>query len=384
MSYPNNSPGSLANNLSASVCDDEFVEQCYRYFLQRSPDDPGRKESVRALAEGLPRLDFIGAIVASPEYYSVLTKSIFGASTLPNLQEFRPDKFQNVLQSGSAERINTFIAKEPADFDWLEAMILDYGYYERPGVWSLAIDTDKRIIAEMIFRFASEDILEIGCATGPVLKILREMGVQAEGVEISHMAHALAYPQIRKQIHFGDVLNLPLPHNYKLIVGMDVFEHLNPNKMERYLRRCYDLLQDGGFLLTNIPALGKDEVFGEVFPFYLSSWNTTSHSLDEAGLFSEIHVNEAGWPLNGHLTWATAGWWQRSFERVGFERQAGIERALHAVYDRFWESVAPARRSLFVFSKRSSAARVEEIANSVIREGSRVLNTHWRQQDSVT
>jgi cyclopropane fatty-acyl-phospholipid synthase-like methyltransferase len=374
MSYPSSVPVSPADNMSASLSDNEFVTECYRRFLHRAPDKPGRDASLQALAGGLRRIDFVESIVASPEYYNVLTKSIFGASPLPNLQELKPDKFQDVSVSGSADRIKTFIASQPRDFDWLETMILDHGYYERPGVWSLAIDLDKRIIAEVISRFASENILEIGCATGPVLKVLREMGSQAEGVEISHMAHALAYPEIKKQIHFGDVLNLRLRHDYKIIVGMDVFEHLNPNKMQRYLQRCYDLLQDGGFLLTNIPAFGNDPVFGEVFPLYLSSWNPRGGSLEEAGLFSQLHVNEAGWPLNGHLTWATARWWQRNFERVGFEREPQIERALHSVYDRFFDSTAPARKSLFVFSKRSLPKKAEEIAHSVRREKSRVLN----------
>lgn len=374
MSNPGRFPASLGDNLSASLSDNEFVEACYRRFLHRNPDNLGRAASLRALEGGLNRLDLIESIVASPEYYNVLTKSIFGASPLPNLQDLKPDKFRDVSVSGSAERIKTFIASQPRDFDWLEAMILDHGYYERPGVWSLAIDTDKRVIAEVISRFASENILEIGCATGPVLKVLREMGLQAEGVEISHMAHALAYSEIKKQIHFGDVLNLRLRHDYNIIVGMDVFEHLNPNKMQRYLQRCYDLLLDGGFLLTNIPAFGNDPVFGEVFPIYLSSWNTRGGSLEEAGLFSQVHVNDAGWPLNGHLTWATASWWQRNFEQVGFEREPLVERALHSVYDRFFESTAPARKSLFVFSKRSSPTKAEEIANFVRREKSRVLN----------
>lgn len=357
------------------LSDSEFVEQCYRRFLHRPPDTPGREESLRVLTQGVSRFDFIQSIVASPEYYNVLVKSIFGEAPLPNLQEQRPDKFEDVLVQGSNERIKTFIARQLVDFDWLEAMILDHGYYERPGVWSLAIGTDKRVIAEVISRFAAEKILEIGCATGPVLRVLQEMGCKAEGVEISHMALALAYPQIKKQIHFGDILNLSLRHDYNIIVGMDVFEHLNPNKMQRYLRRCYELLQDGGFLFTNIPAFGNDPIFGEVFPIYLPSWHTGSTGADEAGLFSELHVSETGWPLNGHLTWATAAWWQRKFEQAGFQREVRIERALHAVYDPFFDSTALARKSFFVFSKRTSASRTEEIVSCVTREKSQVLNT---------
>ena len=269
MSDPHSFPISSEGRLSASLTDEEFVEHCYRRFLGRPADKPGREASLCALQKGLPRLDFVESLVASPEYYSVLTKSIFGASVLPNLRELKPGNFQDVSFSGAVERITTFTATQPSDFDWLETMILEHGYYERPGVWSLAIDPDKRIIAELISRFAGEKILEIGCATGPVLQVLREMGIRAEGIEISHMAHASAYPQIKKEIHFGDILNLSLRPEYRLIVGMDVFEHLNPNKMKRSFSAVTTCSRMADFFFTNIPAFGNDFVFGEVFPIFL-------------------------------------------------------------------------------------------------------------------
>jgi SAM-dependent methyltransferase len=359
------------STLSSSLSDAEFVELCYSRFLHRSPDKVGGNASLQGLAEGLPRFDFVASLVSSPEYYKVLTKQIFGAADLPNLQQLKPEKFDRVSVSYSAEPIMTFRVDAPVDYDWLETMILDHGYYERPGVWSLAIDIDKRIIAEVIGHFAPKRILEIGCATGPVLKLLREMAIEAEGIEISHMAHALAYREVKKQIHFGDILNLPLQQHYDMIVGMDVFEHLNPNKMQRYLQRCYNLLVDGGFLFTNIPAFGSDRIFGELFPIYLPGWDADA---EDKGLFSLLHVNEAGWPLNGHLAWATTNWWERHFQHAGFERETKIERALHTVYDGFFDTRAPARKSLFVFSKRCQPMRTESVTKSVYRNKSEVLD----------
>ena len=86
-----------------------------------------------------------------------------------------------------------------------------------------------------------------------------------------------------------------------------------------------------------------------------------------------LHVNEAGWPLNGHLTWATAAWWQESFQEVGFQRESE-SNAPCTEFTTVFEITAPARKSFFVFSKECPAARAEEIEGLVTREESRVLD----------
>jgi SAM-dependent methyltransferase len=228
-------------------------------------------------------------------------------------------------------------------------MIIQYGYYDRPGVWSLAVDPDKKVIAETVGHFKPQRVLELGCSTGAVLKLLLDEKIDAYGVEISHMALALAYVETRHRIFYGDLLQLDLGMDFDFILGMDVFEHLNPNKIGSYLRRCHALLQDDGFLLTNIPVFGNDPIFGEVFPIYLNSW---IEDAAKSGLFSTIHVSASGWPLNGHLIWAMTSWWQTHFENAGFTRAVDIEPILHDIYDPFFASSAPARRSFFVWQKQ--------------------------------
>ena len=88
--------------------------------------------------------------------------------------------------------IPVFEAETAADIDWLERAIIDYGYYEKPGVWVLDVDADKRVVAEIIAAFAPARALELGCAAGAVLQCLLDYGVVAEGVEISAMAIARA------------------------------------------------------------------------------------------------------------------------------------------------------------------------------------------------
>jgi hypothetical protein len=238
-------------------------------------------------------------------------------------------------------------------------------------VWNLGIDTDKRVIAEMIAAFGSSSALELGCAAGAVLECLAEYGVRAEGVEISRRAMERASDRVRPRIHHGDLLDLDTLSSYGVVFGLDVFEHLNPNRLDRYLSRLREVTSDEGYVFCNVPAFGPDRIFGTVFPLYIDSW----HGDAAAGRpFSTLHVDELGYPLHGHLTWADASWWVRQFEARGLHREEEIERALHHKYDDYMSKRSLARKAYFVFSKNGSLDARNRIL-SRIDTPSRVLTS---------
>ena len=68
-------------------------------------------------------------------------------------------------------------------------------------------------------------------------------------------------------------------------------------------------------------------------------------------------MDDAGYPIHGHLAWGDAAWWTRQFEQAGFTREVEIERAFHRKYDGYMEKRSPARRAYFVFGKKASARR---------------------------
>jgi hypothetical protein len=255
-----------------------------------------------------------------------------------------------------------FNVESPDDFDWLETQILDNNYYEGPGVWILDVDFDKRLVAEMIAAFAPAASLELGCASGAVLQCLEEHGIAGEGVEISSMAVAKAMDSVRPRIHQGDLLALTFARKYDLLFGLDIFEHLNPNKLDAYVTRIADVTTDDAYLFCNIPAFGNDSVFGTVFPFYVDGWEEQARV---GGLLRTLHTDETGYPIHGHLTWATAPWWVRRFEAAGFVRDVDVERALHRKYDGYMTKRSPARRAYFVFGKPAAAARRAEILRRI-------------------
>jgi hypothetical protein len=353
----------------ALASDTAFVETAYYEILGRRPDLDGLNHYRRVLRDGMGRTAVLLEIIRSEEFLSRLERRAVSLS-LPNLREQRPDRYSRTTDRTNGQRISVFDVESAADFDWLESAIIEYGYYEKPGVWILDVDTDKRVVAEMIAAFAPERPLELGCAAGAVLDCLHDYGIAAEGVEISSMALAKASSRVRERIHQGDVLTLALEREYDMVFGLDVFEHLNPNRIDDYLARLDQVTNAGAFAFCNIPAFGKDPVFGAVFPFYIDGWE---HDAAQRRPFRRIHVDELGYPIHGHLTWADWQWWSERFGAHGFRRETDIERAFHDKYDAYMTAHAPARRSFFVFSKVAAADRREAIVRTIRASRTAVL-----------
>lgn len=289
---------------------------------------------------------------------------------LRDLRPLRPEAYVTRSPLWSGPDLLAFNAREPADFDWIEKMILTHGYYEHEGVWDLALGSDKQAMAEIMAAFRPTRSLEIGCASGTVLHYLAGLGVPCEGVEISRMAVERAVSDVRNRIHLGDLLTLPLTGPFDHIYGLDVFEHLNPNRLDDYLARIVALLDDGAYLYAGLPAFGDDPVFGLIFPMYLRDWYGDV-ALDRS--FRLLHADGNGYPLNGHLIWADSRWWVTQFERHGLRREEGIERAVHERYDHFFDGYAMARKAFFVFAKNGQPDAHEAVIYRLLSEPSVAL-----------
>lgn len=348
------------------VSDREFVDAAFRDILGRDADQGGLDFYRGVLRSGVRRTAVLLDIMRSPEFRRSLAPP--APSALPNLVLQRPERYRRTVDRSSNQSILVFDAARASDFDWLESAIITNGYYEAPGVWILEVDFDKKLVAEMMTAFAPQAALELGTAAGAVLECLDDLGVAAEGVEISAMAIAKAAERVRGRIHHGDLLALDLPPKYDLVFGLDVFEHLNPNKLDAYLARMAAITREDGFLFCNIPAFGADDVFGTVFPFYVDAWAEEAQN----GLLRTLHTEETGYPIHGHLAWATAPWWVGRFEAAGFTREVEIERAFHRKYDGYMTKRSPARCAFFVFGKPGSAARRAEVI-ARIAQPSRLL-----------
>ncbi len=315
-----------------------FVERCYRRLLGRSADPDGKDHYVELLRTGVTRDEIVMSLATSIEYRQRILKA-------SSPRRRRPDSYRLAVDRSGTSPFWAFDVSDASDFDWLERAIVDDGYYEHAGVWTLEPDVDKQIMGELLTTFGARRALELGCSSGTVLRVLREHGIDAEGVEISRMAYDRARPDIRPHIHVGDLLDLALTDTYDLVFGLDIFEHLNPNRLASYLNALHQRLMPGGWLFANIPAFGHDDVFGEVFPLYVHAWE---HDVAANKCFRVLHCDDDGYPMNGHLIWAHTTWWVAQFEAAGFQRQPAAETRLHEQFAHYLQT-APARQSFYTF-----------------------------------
>jgi SAM-dependent methyltransferase len=317
---------------------EHFVDDLYRRLLGRPADASGLATFVGKLHDGVPPAEIAVMLATSDEY-----KQRIASDASPRRRE--PQRYRLTVDTTGTSPFWAFDVTDERDFDWLESAIVDDGYYEHSGVWNLELDEDKRVMGELLASLGVHKALELGCSSGTVLSVLASQGVRAEGIEISRLAYEHAAPEIRPNIRLGDLLTLELPSDYDLVYGLDVFEHLNPNRLGEYLRALAGRLRPNGWLFANIPAFGDDEVFGEVFPVYVHEWYD---DIAADRPFRVLHCDDDGYPIHGHLVWAHATWWVEQFEAVGLVRQPQVERELHERYaDHF--RIAAARASFFVF-----------------------------------
>lgn len=102
--------------------------------------------------------------------------------------------------------------------------------------------------------FAKKPVaLEIGCAGGDNLPLLREAGYVANGIEFS--PHQLDSVPITAGISNRYLLDLGSEHhaNYNLLISFNYLEH-QPDA-RAFLQKCRALLTDGGKLLLTVPNL---------------------------------------------------------------------------------------------------------------------------------
>jgi hypothetical protein len=338
-----------ARRRKATIAHDEsdlaFLERTYEELLGRPVDEPGRIPYLDALANGVSR-ERVTAILQASDEYAARERTRRSLGALPDLRAANPDRYA-VEHSDEGQPYDVFVADTPADFDWIDGQIGTNGYYEQPGMWSLGADLDKDVMAEMIALLGGRAAIEIGCSSGRVVERLVEHGVDAQGIDVSEFAKSQAPDSVRQRIHIGDVRALELGRRFDVGFGLDIFEHINPNIVDEVIAAFCALLEPPAFLFANIPAFGADPVFGEVFEMFLPSWREDAR---RERMFRHLQTDERGFPMHGHLVWATTAWWTRHFEAHGLRREAEIEAALHDSYDWYLREASPARVSFYVFS----------------------------------
>jgi 2-polyprenyl-3-methyl-5-hydroxy-6-metoxy-1,4-benzoquinol methylase/uncharacterized Fe-S cluster-containing radical SAM superfamily protein len=132
---------------------------------------------------------------------------------------------------------------------------------------------------ELIGEVNGKKVLDVGCATGILLGLLRERGAaDLTGVEVSAYAAAEAAAKGFKVFN-ADILSLDEAEKYDIITAFDVMEHV-PD-LRAFLGKVRSLLRDDGIFVFLTPDAGSETALGE-----RENWYGYRSSLEHIHYFS--------------------------------------------------------------------------------------------------
>jgi SAM-dependent methyltransferase len=346
---------------------EDLAAALFRAIFDREPDLPWMHAWAAAphvTGETVERA--VRAMITSSEFQTRMLRTLVPEAELPDLTLAMPERYRLEPIPGGALRVH--VADTDADIAVLERLIETHRYYDRFGVATPVVDLDKQITAAIVTGLVAGPVaglgagscFELGCFTGPVLSLLAEQGLRVLGTETSHLAFVFARANIRAAMRYGDLLSLPIEDRFDTVLCMDVLEHISPLRLDAYLAKLLSLLDADGYLYVNSPMFGRDATFGMVEAPYLAEWR----SVGDASYWRHFPCDGRGWPLHGHLVWASPAWWTQKFAAHGLIRDPVIETAIHRRLGGFFD-LTVGRRSLFVLRRAANRNDPEAVAAQV-------------------
>ena len=247
--------------------------------------------------------------------------------------------------------------EDEKDFDTLLTNIINSGYYNI-SYFDSHIDYkegqvkfDAFYLSSIIKTLKPKSVLELGCGRGDVLFLLDlDHKTRVRGIEFSPDIFKKVWPLLRGKVEEGDVLNVCKEYHkqgitFDTFCAFDLWEHIHPKKLHDYIDSIISLARKDSLFLFNIPAIGEDRVFGEIFPLELEENREKFDQRLPLDYLNAESINPAI-PANGHLIWAHSDWWQKQFELHGLIRAEELERNIHQYFD---EHLFYARKSFYIF-----------------------------------
>lgn len=203
------------------------------------------------------------------------------------------------------------------------------------------VTSNADIAAYAMWRnFRASTAVDVGCSFGFVVEVLRELGIDAHGFDVSSYAISHAAPGAAHCVrHANLVEGLPVADaSVELVCALETLEHLPPADVPRALAELRRICS--GCIVATIPSFGPnahgpDGWFnGKVLHSRLAYYESLGPSYDGPVPYDDLARDAEGEPVEGHLTIASFSWWTAQFERVGLSRLGGVER-------RFYKDIEP-------------------------------------------
>lgn len=205
-----------------------------------------------------------------------------------------------------------------------------YARYDR-------IASNADIAGWMLWRnFQVDTALDVGCATGFLVEVLREQGIDAQGCDVSEYAIDHASPGAAGHIRVGNLFaGLPWNDNsFALVTALEILEHLPPERVKVALAELHRVCN--GYLYATIPSFGRNEsgpnghFEGKVLPDRVGHYRSLGPDFLGPVPYADLAIDSAGMPVEGHLSIASFQWWTDQFKAVGFSRCLDVERRLYS------------------------------------------------------
>lgn len=98
-------------------------------------------------------------------------------------------------------------------------------------------------------------IIDMGCGSGWLTKILSEYG-DVVGIDLSVKAARKLYPDLKfKQVN---VITEEIEGKYDIVVSSEVIELLISENQQIYVKKAFDILKEGGYLILSTPNKRSD------------------------------------------------------------------------------------------------------------------------------
>jgi SAM-dependent methyltransferase len=205
-----------------------------------------------------------------------------------------------------------------------------YARYDR-------IASNADIAGWLLWRnFRVAESLDVGCATGYVVEVLRERGIDAQGCDVSQYAVDHAAPGAVGHLRVANLFaGLPWEDGtFELVTALEILEHLPPDRVGLALTELRRVCS--GYLYATIPSFGNNRsgpnghFEGKVRPERVEHYRGLGPDFLGPVPEADLAVDADGQLVEGHLTIAAFEWWTQQFEMAGFTRCPDIERRLYA------------------------------------------------------
>ncbi len=183
-------------------------------------------------------------------------------------------------------------------------------------------------------HFRPRRVLDVGCAKGYVVDILRRRGIDVWGIDFSRYAIETAPASVKPYVAVGDATRIDFADNsFDLVICIETLEHLTIDRAQQAVAELYRVTSDKVWITT--PVMGSND-FGppdgwpqgkireEILHRYLAN-----RDFPDPAQIEDLMQDQRGYPIHGHLIAASYRWWTELFTRRGFVRCGEIERRMN-------------------------------------------------------